>query len=72
MAYLNIYVTVKATVTYMLRYAILKKRLSPNLKLGNICEKLEKILGIFGKNRKKGRGEIVEKFGKFLENFGFF
>ena len=25
MAYLNIYVTVKATVTYMLRYAIRKK-----------------------------------------------
>ena len=33
MAYLNIYVTVKATVTYMLRYAIRKKKLSPNLAL---------------------------------------
>ena len=29
MAYLNIYVTVNATVTYMLRYAIRKKELSP-------------------------------------------
>ena len=40
-------------------------------KLGNICEKLEKNLGIFGKNRKN-RGEIVENFGKFWENFVVF